>query len=202
MYAKVAEYIIKAGRAAANTKYGKAAVQKAEKMYNDYIKKLNKGQEQTKAASQGQASVKRKNLKRLGQGAVGGALLNEIYGGRGDGKAEVKERKSSYGDDRSKTPIKLTPYGDDSAKKTFKDAFSDARSEGKKTFTFEGKRYTTEVAGAQKKEAPKPKAKAPVKKKSNVLSETDASTARSYNRGGVIRANAGASVPPNRKSRS
>lgn len=192
----IAKYIIKAGRAAAQTKYGRIAVEKVEKLYNDYIKKLNKGQEQTKDASQGQASVKRTNLKRLGQGAVGGTLLNEIFGGRGDGKAEVTQR-------RAEANSKIKPYGSDTPKKTFKSAFADARAAGKKTFMFEGKRYTTDVAEGKKKEAsPKPKAKAPAKK-SNVLSETDASTARSFNKGGMpTKANCGASVKPNRMSRS
>jgi flagellar hook-associated protein FlgK len=92
--------------------------------------------------------------------------------------------------------------GNDRPKKTFKSAFADARAAGKKTFMFEGKKYTTDVAEDKKKEEapkPKPKAKAPAKK-SNVLSETDASTARSFNKGGY--ANCGASVKPNRMSRS
>jgi len=94
-------------------------------------------------------------------------------------------------------------YGDDRPKKSFKSAFADARAEGKKTFVFQGKKYTTDVAEGKKKEAPKPKA--PAQKKSNVLSETDASTARSYNRGGMGTkkyANCGASMKPNRMSRS
>lgn len=195
----IAKYIMKAGRAAAQTKYGRMAVQKVEKLYDDYIKKLTKEQEQTKAGSNAQASVKREKLKKLGQGLVGGGagavLLTEIYGGRGDGKAEVTQR-------RAEANSKIKPYGSDAPKKTFKSAFADARAAGKKTFMFEGKKYTTDVAEGKKKEEapkPKPKAKAPAKK-SNVLSETDASTARSFNKGGY--ANCGASMKPNRMSRS
>lgn len=194
---KIAEYIIKAGRAAANTKYGKAAVEKVEKLYNDYIKKLNKGQNQTKDASQGQASVKRTNLKRLGQGAVGGALLNEVFGGRGDGKAEVKERKASGPKsnipsiNKDDKPTQSPPKSVAEAKRRGMDYYIGADGKKKKAV------YAEEV-----KPKAKPKPKAPAQKKSNVLSETDASTARSYNKGGVIKANCGASMKPNRMSRS
>lgn len=46
---------------------------------------------------------------------------------------------------------------------------------------------------------PKPKEKAKAPKKDRVLSSTDASTARSYNKGGVIKARCGASVPGTQK---
>ena len=39
--------------------------------------------------------------------------------------------------------------------KTFKQAFSEARAAGDKTFTFGGKKYTTDVAGGSSKPAPK-----------------------------------------------
>ena len=119
------------------------------------------------------------------------------------GTASAKSTSSggSYGDDRSNKPIKGAYLDDSAPKKTFKAAFADARAEGKKTFMFEGKRYTTDVAEGKKKEAPKPKAKPPAKKKGDrVLSSTDASTARSFNRGGY--ANCGASMKPNGKSRT
>ena len=198
---KIAEYIIKAGRAAAQTKYGKMAVEKVEKLYNDYIKKLNKGQEKTKDASQGQASVKRTNLKRLGQGAVGGALLNEVFGGRGDGKAEVKERKASGPKsnipsiNKDDKPTQSPPKSVAEAKRRGMDYYIGADGKKKKAV------YAEEV---KPKAKPKPKAPAQ-KKKSNVLSETDASTAISYNRGGMGTkkyANCGASMKPNRMSRS
>lgn len=48
-----------------------------------------------------------------------------------------------------------------------------------------------------KTKAPEPKATAP--KKDRVLSSTDASTARSYNKGGVVKAMCGASVPGTQK---
>jgi len=108
-------------------------------------------------------------------------------GGRGDGASEVKARAAE--------------------KKTFKGAFADARSAGKKTFTFEGERYTTEVAEGKKEKVPttsktKAETKTKTKAKNKVLSETDARTSRSYSKGGIIKAKAGASVPPNRMSRT
>jgi len=123
-------------------------------------------------------------------------------------KDDIDKLISSIGDTTSgtasaKSASSGSSYGDDRPKKSFKSAFADARAEGKKTFVFQGKKYTTDVAEGKKKEAPKPKA--PAQKKSNVLSETDASTARSYNRGGMGTkkyANCGASMKPNRMSRS
>jgi len=132
------------------------------------------------------------------------ALVDDISKVTSD-SANAKPTSSggSYGDDRTNKPIKGAYLDDRDDKKTFKSAFADARAEGKKTFVFQGKKYTTDVAEGKKKEAPKPKA--PAQKKSNVLSETDASTARSYNRGGMGTkkyANCGASMKPNRMSRS
>ena len=141
-----------------------------------------------------------------GAGAVVGldALVDAISKTTSD-RADAKPTSSggSYGDDRSDKPIKGAYLDDRADKKSFKSAFADARADGKKTFMYEGKRYTTDVAEGKKKEAPKPTA--PAQKKSNVLSETDASTARSYNRGGMGTkkyANCGASMKPNRMSRS
>ena len=152
--------------------------------------------------------------KGLGTGAKAGAVagaatvvgLDALVGAISEITSDSANAKStssggSYGDDRSNKPIKGAYLDDRAPKKTFKAAFADARAEGKKTFMFEGKRYTTDVAEGKKKEAPKPKANPPVKKKGDrVLSSTDASTAKSFNRGGY--ANCGASMKPNGKSRT
>jgi hypothetical protein len=56
-------------------------------------------------------------------------------------------------------PIKSTDdavseTADAPAKKSFKSAFADARKAGDKTFTWEGKKYTTEMAKAKKESKP------------------------------------------------
>jgi len=147
----VARLIVKAGEAAAKTKFGKEAVQKAKDVYETYVKKLDPDAKSTAELSQKQRSVKRTNLKKYGkglvQGGVGVAVLNEVFGGRGDGKAEVTQRKA-YADEQNK-----------------------------------------------KKSKPKsPKGGQTIKENRRVVSETR------LNRGGM--ANCGASVKPNRMSRS
>jgi hypothetical protein len=72
-----------------------------------------------------------------------------------------------YGEDERPAPTgmseatKLEPEKAEPEKpKSFKEAFAEARSAGDKTFTWNGKKYTTEVAGS-KSSAPAPKASAP-----------------------------------------
>jgi hypothetical protein len=149
---KIAELIVKAGRAAAQTKYGKAAVQKVEKFYDDYVKKLTKDQESAAGLSQKQKSVRRTNLKKYGkglaQGAVGVAVLNEVFGGRGGGEAEATQRKAYAKEQNEKKTKPKSPEGGQT-----------------------------------------------IKENRRVVSETR------LNKGGVIKANAGASVKPNRMAR-
>lgn len=140
--------------------------------------------------------------KGLGTGAKAGAVAGAVSVAGLDALVDAISKSTSDRADAKPTSAGGS-YGDDRPKKTFKSAFADARAEGKKTFVFEGKKYTTDVAEGKKQEVSKQKPKAPAQKnKSNVLSETDASTARSYNKGGVIKANCGASMKPNRMSRS
>lgn len=60
--------------------------------------------------------------------------------------------KASYDKVPSAGGKKLTGFGQ---------AFKEARKAGKSTFTYNGKKYTTEMAGDKKKPASKPAAKAP-----------------------------------------
>jgi hypothetical protein len=62
---------------------------------------------------------------------------------------------------------------------SFKDAFRAARKAGDDTFTWKGKKYTTEVAGAKKSEAPKVEApKVEVEKKTETKVEVPAGPRR------------------------
>ena len=170
------------------SRFGDDAVKevKESKVYRTYMKKLTPGQKQTKIPTQAQASVKRTNLRKNLEGAGAGSLLtagildeddkkDKGRKGRGDGNLEIKTRR------KDKEPTSV----------------AEARRKGMDYYIGkDGKRKKAIFA-----EELKPKAKPKAKDKARVLSSTDASTAKSYNKGGVIRANAGASVPPNRMSR-
>jgi len=170
------------------SKFGDDVVKKIKesKPYLDYMKKLTDGQKQTKIPTQAQASVRRTNVRKTLEGAGAGSLLtagildeddkkDKGRKGRGDGNLEIKTRR------KDKEPTSVAE-----AKRRGMDYY--IGKDGKKKRAI----FVEEL---------KPKAKAKAKDKARVLSSTDASTAKSYNKGGVIRANAGASVPPNRMSR-
>ena len=57
------------------------------------------------------------------------------------------------------SPVKSADSSETSGKKSFSQAFREARNSGKDTFTWNGKKYTTEMAGEKKRaEEPEPKA--------------------------------------------
>ena len=169
-------------------RFGDDAVKKIKesKPYRNYMEELTDGQKQTKIPTQAQASVRRTNVRKTLEGAGAGSLLTAVIldeddkkdkgrKGRGDGNLEIKTRR------KDKEPTSV----------------AEARRKGMDYYIGkDGKRKKAIFA-----EELKPKAKPKDKDKARVLSSTDASTAKSYNKGGVIRANAGASVPPNRMSR-
>lgn len=75
----------------------------------------------------------------------------------------MKKRKfadggmSDYGEDESGqggagTTLTSTPESAPEAPQTFKEAFRDARKSGAKSFTFNGKKYTTDVASSKSKD--------------------------------------------------
>lgn len=85
---------------------------------------------------------------------------------------------------------------------TFGAAFKEARSAGKDTFTYEGKKYTTEMAG-EKKAADKPTG---VREGRNENIDDDTrkramDSVANLNKGGMVKANCGASVPPAQKAK-
>jgi len=97
-----------------------------------------------------------KAARRLRKGALGTAA---IVGGAAalssKGDEEAKAKDTSKVQDTSKTKKQ--------GQTAFEKAFRQARREGKKTFTFEGKKYTTDLR-KPKQPSPRSKPKAPIKK--------------------------------------
>jgi hypothetical protein len=141
---------------------------------------------------------------------------------RGEGKGRsFQEDRPTRDAGRASGAEESKAKESDKKPSTFGAAFKEARSAGKDTFTFEGKKYTTEMA-SEKKAAPKAdkptgvregrnenidddtrkRARAFVESKSGpraVASEDDAT--KRMNKGGMVKANCGASVPPAQKAK-
>lgn len=77
-------------------------------------------------------------------------------------KAEIEAMKGS--DEEESKPAPRSAAAPSST--SFKDAFASARRAGDKTFEWQGKRYTTELASAKKPSAPAPAPAAPKAKQS------------------------------------
>jgi hypothetical protein len=96
-----------------------------------------------------------------GRAAAGGAALAAGYEGGRMARGEAERTRGRMSDDEEdKTPKRVAvasrSMDDDEESKpaekktTFKEAFAAARKDEKKTFTWEGKRYTTEMASSPK----------------------------------------------------
>ena len=146
---------------------------------------------------------------------------------RGEGKGRsFQEDRPTRDAGRASGAEESKAKESDKKPSTFGAAFKEARSAGKDTFTFEGKKYTTEMA-SEKKAAPKAdkptaakptgvregpnenidddtrkRARAFVESKSGprALASEDDATKR-LNKGGMVKANCGASVPPAQKAK-
>ena len=127
--------------------------------------------------------------------------------GEGKGRSFQEDRPTR---DAGRVSAKSEETKSDKKPSTFGAAFKEARSAGKDTFTFEGKKYTTEMA-SEKKAAPKadkPTAAKPTGvregRNENIDDDTRkramASVAK-LAKGGMVKANCGASVPPAQKAK-
>ena len=148
-----------------------------------------------------------------GAAATGVAALasrdKEDKGSSGKGRSFQDERPTRDAgrvSSKSEETVKDTSKAKEADKKpsTFGAAFKEARAAGKDTFTYEGKKYTTEMAGEKKaasKAADKPTG---VREGRNENIDDDtrkramASVAK-LAKGGMVKANCGASVPPAQK---
>jgi hypothetical protein len=142
-------------------------------------------------------------------GAAGAAVLSS---GKSDKESKGSESKGrSFQDERPTRDAGRASGAEESKAKesdkkpsTFGAAFKEARSAGKDTFTFEGKKYTTEMAGEKKaasKAADKPTG---VREGRNENIDDDTrkramASVANFAKGGMVKANCGASVPPAQK---
>ena len=142
-------------------------------------------------------------------GAVGAAVLSSGKSDKEDKGSSGKGR--SFQEDRPARDAGRASGAEESKAKeadkkpsTFGAAFKEARSAGKDTFTFEGKKYTTEMAGEKKaasKAADKPTG---VREGRNENIDDDTrkramASVANFAKGGMVKANCGASVPPAQK---
>jgi hypothetical protein len=152
-----------------------------------------------------------------GRAAAGGAALAAGYGAGSAARGEAERtraRMRSEEDEEDKTPKRVAVASrsmDDEEeapapkaaekKMSFKEAFAAARKDDKKTFTWEGKRYTTEMA----KEGPKPSVREGRNEKIDDESRKKATemakggAVKKYAKGGMVMANCGASMKPQQK---
>ena len=125
---------------------------------------------------------------------------------RGEGKGRsFQEDRPTRDAGRASGAEESKAKESDKKPSTFGAAFKEARSAGKDTFTFEGKKYTTEMA-SEKKAAPKADKPTGVREGRNENIDDDtrkramASVAK-LAKGGMVKANCGASVPPAQKAK-
>jgi hypothetical protein len=142
-------------------------------------------------------------------GAAGAAVLSsgksdkESKGSESKGRSSQEDRpERDAGRVSAKSEETNKAKESDKKPSTFGAAFKEARSAGKDTFTFEGKKYTTELA-SEKKAAPKSTG---VREGRNENIDDDtrkramASVAK-LAKGGMVKANCGASMPPAQKAK-
>jgi hypothetical protein len=166
------------------------------------------------AAATGVAALASRDKESKGSESKGRSF-QEDRPTRDAGRVSAKSEETSKSKESDKKPS------------TFGAAFKEARSAGKSVFTYEGKKYTTELASeknAAPKAADKPsaakstgvregrnekidddtrkRARAFVESKSGprALASEDDATKR-LNKGGMVKANCGASVPPAQKAK-
>ena len=99
----------------------------------------------------------KKAAGRLRKGALGTAAL------AGVGAASALSDKGEIAQAKEAPKVQDTPKTKKQGQTAFEKAFRQARREGKKTFTFEGKKYTTDLR-KPRQPSPRSKPKAPTKK--------------------------------------
>ena len=132
----VVAFIARAGIPAAIKKFGAKAVKEAQKHGKDMVTKPKAGQKKSAPATKGQRTYRSGQRK----GAAVGAGLTAL-GSVAKKKSEDKPKATGG----RTNPKDFPTYG----KKTksgaaFRKAFKEANAKGQKTFTFEGRRYSTD----------------------------------------------------------
>ena len=140
--AVVASFIARNGIQKAIKKYGRAAVDKARKQAKDMTTKPTAGQKQIKKATQGQRTYRSGQRKAgatgVGLGIAGSAAMRKEQGDKAKGTNKAS-------DGRVKPSDYPTYKGSSDSAAAFRKAFREAKAKGQKTFTFEGRRYSTKT---------------------------------------------------------
>jgi hypothetical protein len=132
----IVAFIARAGIPAAVKKFGTKAVKEAQKHGKDMVTKPTSGQTKSSVATKGQRTYRSGQRK----GAATGAGLTAL-GSMAKKNSEEKPKATG-----GRTNPKDFPTYD---KKTesgaaFRRAFKEANAKGQKTFSFEGRRYSTD----------------------------------------------------------
>lgn len=132
-------------------------------------------------------------------GAVGAAAAGGVAAGTAANERANETRRRLMEDEEDKTPKRVAvasrtmdedeaPKREEKKEMSFKEAFAAARKDDKATFTWQGKRYTTEMA----KEGPKPSVR---EGKNENIDEDTRKRAEMRMGGAVNKYNKGGSIP-------
>ena len=136
--------IARAGVPAAIKKFGAKAVKEAQKHGKDMVTKPKAGQKKSAPATKGQRTYRSGQRKGAAVGA-GLTALGSAAKKNSENKPKSKELNKPKETGGRTNPKDFPTYG----KKTqsgaaFRKAFKEANAKGQKTFTFEGRRYSTD----------------------------------------------------------
>ena len=142
----------------------------------------------TRAAAEDRALARTggRAVRVAGAGAAGfgvGSGINKAIGEEKESESKQSKAKEKSADERTnKEDFPVYKKGTDSAD-TFQKAFKEAKKEGKDSFSFEGRKYNTKEDKKESKDMNK------------------GGSVSAYAKGGMVKANCGASVPPSQKGK-
>tara|TARA_R110001592_G_C12877035_1_gene724348 strand:- start:110 stop:571 length:462 start_codon:yes stop_codon:yes gene_type:complete len=146
--AAVARLLASKGAIEATKKYGAKAVAEAKKHLRDVTTKPTKGQRDIAPVTKAQRATRDTGRKAGTAGAVGGAGATAAVMSNKDkpkAKPKSKDRAKSNTSDQRTNPKDYPTYKKGTpSSKAFKEAYRKAKKAGQKTFTWEGRRYTTD----------------------------------------------------------
>lgn len=144
--AAVARVLATKGVTEAVKKFGKKAVDEARKHAKDMVTKPNKGQQQIEKATKGQRAYRGGQRKSAAVGAAAAYGAGQMGGNSDSSKPKAKpapKAKAKAKDSRANPSDYPTYRKESKSAVSFREAQRKAKSNGQKTFTWEGRRYNT-----------------------------------------------------------
>lgn len=140
--AAVVRLLASKGAREATKKYGAKAVAEAKKHLKDLTTKPTKGQKDIAPVTKSQRATRDTGRK----GAVAGAVVGAgATAGVLSNKEKPKTKAKTKASEQRTNPKDYPTYKKGTlSSKSFKDAYRKAKKAGQKTFTWEGRRYTTD----------------------------------------------------------